>query len=110
MKSVKLTIWERLNLMTCIPDKVNMDTIELAMKVRRKLDLDEEEKEEVGFTLDDFGRAFWNEADRVFELHFEDSEYKLLMAYVKAYQEWPVSELTLNLKRHFIEEAEEYDA
>jgi len=110
MKKVRLTTWERLNLVNCLPKESRWDSVDQLLKISEKLDLSDEEKELVGFEVDITGNARWDDTDFRFEINFEDAHYAALVEFASGYNRWPTSVLTSMLRKHFIEEVESYDA
>jgi len=105
MKDLKLTTWDRIQLVRCIPNEGTIMDIAKYLRLVDVLELNESESDEVG--LQEFStqgpmgvmkRFEWDDQDREFDLAFEDADFTLLQRLAKQYQNWPRSHLTLGLK------------
>ena len=108
MKTVELSVWERVQLAQYInrsDAKADLSGMKQALKVLDILELTEEEKAEIGWTdeptfltcphcqadiqtsPDGIGR--WTDAEKVWELEFEDADFGLLKSATTF--NWPTS-------------------
>ena len=105
MKTIELTVWERVNLVGVARGQTakDLDGLRQWLKILEILNLTEEEQVEIGLVQD--GQSFqWEDAERLFEMEFEDADYKLLKDVVKAKSDWPVTsaENTIPLLEKFL--------
>ena len=105
MKSLKLTAWDRIQLVRCIPAEGTISDIAKYLRLVDVLELSEEEGMEIG--LREFStqgprgvlkRFEWDDQDREFDLSLEDADFGLLSRLVAKHKGWPRSRLTLDLK------------
>jgi len=107
MKELKLTTWERVQLLRCVPPTApTIEDVAKHLRVGGKLELSEEEKELVGWketrvmTPNGPGMTtMWapDKADYVFEINLEDADFEHLKGLVAQRQDWPVNPLTIVL-------------
>lgn len=106
MKELKLTTWERIQLLQCVPPTgKTIEEVGKHLRVAGILGLTEEEKELVGWlevqTTQGVSTSWGNKAkvepNHEFEVQFEDSDHTHLMRLVEQRKEWPTSQLTLDL-------------
>lgn len=98
MKTLELTTWERVQLLTCIPAQDTVSNVRKHLRVMDILELNEDEQKLVGFT--NVGQGFeWarDKADYEFELTFEDSDLEHLVKLVEGRDNWPSTRLTVVL-------------
>jgi len=112
MKNLKLTTWDRIQLVRCIPNQGSITDIAKYLRLVDVLELSESEGNEVGlreFTMpgpQGMMKGFeWNDQEREFDLTFEDADFGLLQRLVAQYNEWPRNPFTLELKEK-LEEAQ----
>jgi hypothetical protein len=106
MKEMKLTTWERIQLIQCIPPTGHtIEEVRKHLRVADILELTEEEKKLVGWreiqTTQGMSTS-WGvnaevEPDYEFEISFEDADYEHLKNLVGQRSEWPTSKLTLDI-------------
>lgn len=106
MRETHLTTWERMQLVTCVPERGRTNDLRKYMRLLNILDLTPEEKEEVEWTetlvLQD-GQPVLNpqtgvpvanitvqKPELVFELSFEDADFDILMELVDARETWAI--------------------
>ena len=105
MKDLKLTTWDRIQLVRCIPNEGTIIDIAKYLRLVDVLELNESESDEVGLQelsmpgpMGQIKRFEWDDLEREFDLTFEDADFTLLQRLTKQYQNWPRSHLTLELK------------
>lgn len=114
MKDLKLTTWQRVQLLRCIPPTApTIEDVGKHLRVAGVLELTEKEKEFVGWEearavspTGELGTStVWaqDKADHIFEISLEDADFKHLRVLMAQRRDWPVSPLTLvlhdNIKR-----------
>lgn len=107
MKEMKLTTWERIQLLRCVPPTApTIEDVAKHLRVGGILDLSEEEKELVGWKetrmMTPQGlvmRPTWDEsmAEHLFEIAMEDADFKHLQSLMAKYKAWPTSQFTIDL-------------
>lgn len=106
MKELKFTTWERVQLIQCVPPTGRtIDDVRKHLRVADILELTEEEKELVGWievqTTQGMSTSWGIDAkvkpDHEFEIKLEDADLAHLMQLVGQRNEWPTSQLTLDL-------------
>jgi len=98
MKTLKLTTWERVQLLTCVPAQDTISNVRKHLRIMDILELSEDEQKLVGFT--NVGQGFqWarDKQDHEFELTFEDSDLEHLIKLVEGRTDWPSMKLTIQL-------------
>lgn len=86
---MKLTVFERIKLLGWLgSQKGTYQQIKDAMPVLEKLELSEEEREQVGFSSDGTSLS-WKDIEREFELDFSHKDIQVLADALKA--EWDYS-------------------
>lgn len=94
MKTISLTVFERLQLMGWLNQRQgDLRFLRRAMRVLDALELSEEEREEVGLVEAD-GMLRWQDQERVFRIELEDADFALLAEAVGG-KGWPVNPLIL---------------
>jgi hypothetical protein len=92
VKTLNLTIWERVQLTTLMAQqRGNPQQYRKSIRVLDVVELNEEEQEAVGYeaTVTN-GRLDFNwKHERDFELSFEDADYKTLTMAVTSFDGWP---------------------
>jgi len=105
MKDLKLTTWDRIQLVRCIPNEGTIIDIAKYLRLVDVLELSESESNEVG--LQEFStqgpmgimkRFEWDDQEHEFDLTFEDADFTLLQRLTKQYKNWPRSQLTVDLQ------------
>lgn len=106
MKETKLTTWERIQLIQCIPPTGRtIEEVRKHLRVADILELTEEEKKLVGWreiqTTQGMSTS-WGinakvEPDHEFEIRFEDADHAHLIQLIGQRKEWPTNKLTLDL-------------
>ena len=106
MKNIMLTTWERVQLIQCIPPTGHtIEDVRKHLRVADILELTEEEKKLVGWreiqTTQGMSTSWGMDAkvkpDHEFEVQFEDADFDHLKQLMTKRQEWPTSQLTLEL-------------
>lgn len=107
MKEIKLTTWERMQLLRCVPPAApTIEAIGKHLRVAGILELTAEEKKRVGWketrVMTPTGPGMtttWNEdmTDYVFEISLEDADFEHLKDLMTQRRDWPVSPLTIAL-------------
>lgn len=107
MKELKLTTWERVQLLRCVPPTApTIEDVAKHLRVGDILELTEEEKKMVGWKenriMTPQGPATmptWDEAmaDYLFEITMEDADFTHLKDLMTMYKAWPTSQLTIDL-------------
>lgn len=98
MKNVELTTWERIVLdMAVGAARGDIQTIQTGLKLKEKLGLSDEEKEEINFREIAPGNARWDDTTRLWPVEFDDQEWRALQQFVRTYQGWPMDQRSAEL-------------
>ena len=99
MKTLKLTIWERLQLIQCIPAQDTVANIRRHLRLMDRLELSEDEKAEAGFVVLPDGSARWDARAGAVEraIDFEDADFDHLVSLVQRRNNWPTAQDILTL-------------
>ena len=109
MKTLELTIWDRIQLDIAIPRNAPLDDIRVLLDILDKIRLTDEEKEAVGWQIirvqTPQGPAMITDFDEsapalatASSIEFENAEVTKLCSIVKQRRNWPTQVETLELK------------
>ena len=97
---MKLTIWERVQLGSLVrAQKGDVGLIIDMLPIAKKLDMTDEEIEEIGLVRENEG-TFW-EHEKTTEIPLSDDEIKILTGLVHNSHNWPVDERVVGLSEKF---------
>ena len=95
---LNLTTWERIQLLQTLPSQGPLPQLLQSLRVGQALDLSEQERKEVGMTVDQASGAIrWQDRERQFPITLDTADFEYLCAQVKARREWAYSPLTVKL-------------
>lgn len=106
VKEIKLTTWERVQLLQCIPPTApSIEAVGKHLRVAGILELTEEEKKLVGWrevqTIQGVSTSWGDNAkvgpEHEFEIQFEDADFDHLKQLMSQRREWLTTQLTLDL-------------
>ena len=97
---MKLTIWERVQLGSLVrAQKGDVGLIIDMLPIAKKLDITDEEQEEIGL-IREKGGTFWKE-EKETDLNLSDNEIKILSGLVHDSHNWPVDDRVVILSEKF---------
>lgn len=106
MKELKLTTWERVQLLQCVPTQGSISDIRKHLRLVEKLEMTDEEKALVSWKetriMTPTGpgtTTVWGEnmAGHVFEINLEDADFEHIKRLMGQHKGWPVNPLTVAL-------------
>lgn len=97
MKTVRLSTWERIQLLQCIPPTSPILDLPKHLRVMKLLDLTAEERQKVGFAVAPNGSMKWTNTEHLFTIAFEDADFDHTMKLINARKSWLTTELTMQL-------------
>lgn len=95
---IGLTTWERVQLAQLVGQgRGNVAHVRLSLRALEILELDETEKQQVGWVDVSDTRAQWEDTEFEFSLEFGDDTWAFIQSLAKNYREWPISSLVVQL-------------
>jgi len=97
MKNIQLTVWDRLQLLGCIPRQDDVINIRKHLRLMGVLELSDKEKIKVGLVTSTDGSARWKDPDYYFKMEIEDADFEHMAMLVKKRDNWPTTKQTIEL-------------
>ena len=95
---IKLTTWERVQLIQLVGGaRGNVVQVRLGLKALDILELDEAEKQRVGWMDVSATQSQWQDTELEWDLKFDDDTWAFIQALAKRRQDWPISSLVVQL-------------
>jgi hypothetical protein len=86
---LKLNTWQRVTLSIAVGQvQGNLQVMYLGNKILKALELTPQEKEEIGLQIDDRGRVFWDDTQRVFTVEVPNECKAIMQQSVRSFQGW----------------------
>jgi len=99
MRNLRLTVWDRVQLVGCIPQQDTIDNVRKHIRFLDNLELTDKERKSVGMVATTDGGLQWKNTTRLYDIELEDADFEHLMELVAAREQWPTTRATDALHR-----------